>query len=211
MNDERFYDGPVDHDARRSAPAALRNIAPIGEVLGEWLPEHGTVLELASGTGEHALAYARRFARLMWQPSDCHPDALKSIAAWRAVAGLANLSAPVAIDAGSDSWPITHADALVAFNMIHISPWRSTLGMIKGARRLLPRDAPLILYGPWFERGVAAEPSNAAFDADLKRRNPHWGVRVVEEFAEAAAARGLILTERRVMPANNLMLLLRRD
>ena len=206
---ERFYEAPAGDNARRSAPAALRNREPIAEVLREWLPASGLVLEIASGTGEHAMFFADRFPNLEWQPSDVHSDALSSIAAWREAAALPNLRAPIALDAGELAWPIECADAVLSINMVHISPWPSALGLIGGAARLLPANAPLILYGPWLLEGVAAAPSNLAFDVDLKRRDPSWGLRLVEEFAAAAGNRGLDLIETREMPANNLMLLLR--
>ena len=196
-------------DARRSAPAAARNVAPIIAVLDQWLPERGIVLELASGTGEHGVAFARHFAALQWQPSDADPAALASIAAWRAAAGSDNLAAPLMIDVAAREWPVARADAMVAINMVHISPWAAALGLLDGAARLLAPGAALILYGPWIEAGKAVAPSNLAFDADLRRRDPAWGLREVETFTAAAAARGLDLVERRVMPANNLMLLLR--
>ena len=207
---ERFYEAPAGENAHRSAPAALRNREPIAGVLSEWLPASGLVLEIASGTGEHSLFFAERFPALEWQPSDVHPDALGSIAAWRGTAGLANLRAPIAVDAAQQAWPIDQADAVLSINMVHISPWESALGLLDGAARLLPSGAPLILYGPWRQEGVAAAPSNLAFDEDLRRRDPSWGLRQVEEFAAAARERGLELLETRAMPANNLMLLLRR-
>ena len=210
MADERrFYEGEVT-GARRSAPAALRNREAIGEVLKEWLPPEGLVLEIASGTGEHGVYFARRFPRLEWQPSDIHPDAVGSIEAWRAEAALPNLRGPLAIDAASATWPIERADAVLSINMVHISPWASALGLLDGAARLLDRGAPLILYGPWLKDDVPTAPSNLAFDSDLRRRDPEWGLRRVEDLAQAAAERGLRLEEARAMPANNMMLLLRR-
>ena len=206
---ERFYEQPAG-DERRSAPAAARNIAPIIAVLEGWLPTRGTVLEVASGTGEHAIAFARHFPQLDWQPSDANPDALRSIAAWRESQPSANLAEPVALDAGARDWPVERADAIVSINMVHISPWRAALGLLDGAARLLASGSPLILYGPWIEAGVATAPSNLAFDADLRARDAEWGLRTVEDFAAAASERGLALVERRAMPANNLMLLLRR-
>ena len=205
---ERFYEAPAGKSARRSAPAALRNREPIAEVLADWLPPSGLVLEIASGTGEHAVFFAERFPTLEWQPSDVHPDALSSIAAWRDAAALPNLRAPIVIDASEPAWPIARAEAVLSINMVHISPWPSALGLIEGAARLLPADAPLILYGPWLQAEVAAVPSNLAFDADLKRRDPSWGLRLVEDFAGEAEKRGFDLAETRAMPANNLMLLL---
>jgi hypothetical protein len=209
MAGERFYEAPAE-GARRSAPAALRNREPIAGVLREWLPESGLVLELASGTGEHASFFAERFPQLDWQPSDVHPDALASIDGWHAAASLPNLRRPLVIDASSGDWPIDRADAVLSINMVHISPWASALGLLDGAARLLARGAPLILYGPWLSSEVTTAPTNLEFDADLKRRNPEWGLRRVEDFAAAAKERGLRQTEIRAMPANNMMLLLRR-
>ncbi len=211
MSGGRFYEAAVGADARRSAPAALRNREPIADVLREWLPPTGLVLEIASGSGEHAVHFAARFPMLEWQPSDSHPQALESIAAWRAAAeSLPNLRAPLCIDAAAPDWPIDRTDALLSLNMVHISPWAAALGLLDGARRLLGPGAPLILYGPWLEAGVDPAPSNLAFDQDLRSRNPAWGLRQVETFAAAARERGLQLEQRRPMPANNMMLLVRR-
>jgi hypothetical protein len=209
MASERFYEAPAE-GARRSAPAATRNREPIADVLAEWLPPTGLVLEIASGTGEHVVHFAERFPALKWQPSDLHPDALASIDAWRASAGLANVRPAFVLDAASDDWPIEHADAILSINMVHISSWASALGLIEGASRLLARGAPLVMYGPWLSGEVRTAPSNLDFDADLKRRDPAWGLRHVEQFAAAADQRGLGLAETRPMPANNMMLLLRR-
>lgn len=209
MSDERrFYEAPAAGQ-RRSAPAALRNRQPIAEVLGDWLPESGLVLEIASGSGEHAVYFAEHFPGLEWQPSDVHPDALASVASWRESAGLANLREPLLIDAASGSWPIGRAAAVLSINMVHISPWASALGLIDGAARILPDGGPLILYGPWLKDDVDTAPSNLAFDADLRARDPEWGLRRVEDFAAAAAGKGFALQETRAMPANNHMLLLR--
>lgn len=210
MTDERrFYEAPAS-GMRRSAPAALRNREPIAEVLAEWLPASGLVLEIASGTGEHAVFFAERFPALEWQPSDIHGDALESIAAWRDETALPNVREPVALDAASPDWPVDRADAVLSINMVHISPWESALGLLSGASRLLREGAPLILYGPWIKDGAPTVESNLAFDADLRQRDPEWGLRRVGEFATAAAERGLVLEAIRAMPANNLMLLLRR-
>ncbi len=206
----RFYEAPADGDCR-SAPAALRNREPIANVLTDWLPVSGTVLELASGTGEHAVHFARRFPNLDWQPSDVHADALASIAAHRVAADLPNILPPITLDASSPDWSVERADAVLSINMVHISAWTAALGLVDGAARLLSSGAPLILYGPWLQGGVEPAATNLAFDADLKRRDPSWGLRRVEEFAAAAAERGLMLAETRSMPANNLMLLLRRN
>jgi hypothetical protein len=209
MSGERFYESATAGQ-RRSAPAALRNREPIAEVLGEWLPASGLVLEIASGTGEHVVHFAERFPAIEWQPSDIHPDALASIQASRHEAGLENIRPPLVIDAASRDWPIEAADALLSINMVHISPWASALGLLDGAGRLLAPSSPLILYGPWLKRDIPTAPSNVEFDANLKRRNPEWGLRRVEDFERAAEERGLDLAETRPMPANNVMLLLRR-
>ena len=210
MSDRRFYEGPVA-GAQRSAPAALRNREPIAEVLGEWLPPSGLVLEVASGTGEHAVFFAERFPNLEWQPSDLHKDALASIRAWRAEAALPNLREPIVVDAAAGDWPIGRADAVLNINMVHISPWEAALGLLDGASQLLAPRAPLILYGPWLKDDIATAPSNLAFDADLRARDERWGLRRVEDFAAEAELRGLSLEATRQMPANNLMLLFRRD
>ena len=209
MTRERFYEAPLGGDRRRSAPAALRNREPIADVLREWLPKRGLVLEIGSGTGEHAVYFAQRFSGLDWQPSDIHGDALGSIRAWRDSAALPNLREPLTIDAGSPDWPIAHADAVLSINMVHISPWTSALGLLGGAARLLPSGGPLILYGPWISHGRPTAQSNLDFDSELKRRDPEWGLRKVEEFATAAEDH-FELAETRTMPANNMMLLLRR-
>lgn len=209
MSDRRFYESPPEEGARRSAPAALRNRDSIAEVLADWLPESGTVLEVASGTGEHAVAFAERFSNLSWRPSDAHPDALASIAAWRGATSLANLAEPILIDAGIAPWPIDRADAVLNINMAHISPWEASLGLIAGAARILQPGGPLILYGPWLKDDIQTAPSNLDFDAGLKARDPRWGLRRVEDFTATAEQEGFAFIEWRQMPANNLMLLFR--
>ena len=209
MDQRRCYESSAG-GARRSAPAALRNRGAIASVLEDWLPQSGLVLEIASGTGEHAVHFARRFPQLEWQPSDLDEGALTSVAAWRAESGLPNLRVPIRIDAACGDWPIARADAVLSINMVHISPWASALGLLTGAARVLPPGAPLILYGPWLEEGVEPAASNIAFDCDLRNRNPEWGLRRVEDFAAAARDAGFELEERRPMPANNLMLHFRR-
>lgn len=197
--------GDLGKGVRRQAPAAARNVGPIGDVLADWLPPTGTVLEIASGTGEHALAFARRFPSLTWQPSDPDPHALASIEAWRA-GGPGNLLPPVQLDVCEADWLVREADAILCINMVHISPWEASRGLLDGAARLLRKGAPLIFYGPWLEADVVSAPSNLAFDQSLKDRDPHWGLRSVEDFAAEAALRHITLAERRTMPANNIML-----
>jgi hypothetical protein len=209
MSGERFYEAPLGVDRRRSAPAALRNREPIAEVLRRWLPENGLVLEIASGTGEHAVHFAEGFPRLAWQPSDIHADALGSIDAWRKAAVLPNLRPPIVLDASAEDWPVARADAVLSINMVHISAWTAALGLLAGAAHILPSGGPLILYGPWMGDDIGAERSNLDFDSDLKRRNPEWGLRKVEDFAAAGEA-DFELVDKQPMPANNLMLLLRR-
>lgn len=201
--------GDGGNDAKRHAPATLRNRDAIVAVLADWLPPAGTVLEVASGSGEHIVHFAAAFPHLDWQPSDPDPDALTSIAAWSAEAGLANLAPPLMLDAASPDWPPARADALLCINMVHISPWSATPGLFAGAARLLPAGAPLILYGPYVEADVPTAESNLAFDASLRARNPEWGLRDTADVKAAATTAGFALTERRAMPANNLMLLFR--
>ena len=194
-----------------SAPAAIRNREPIAAVLAEWLPPTGLVLEVASGSGEHAVFFAHAFPRLDWQPTDPDPAAVSSIEAWRADSGLANLREPAILDATASTWPVERAEAVLNINMVHISPWKAALGLLDGAAQVLPPSGRLILYGPWIVDGIDTAPSNLAFDADLKRRNPAWGLRRVEDFAHEAETRGLMLSDQRAMPANNRMLLFRRS
>lgn len=198
--------GDLGKGVKRQAPAAARNVEPIGDVLGKWLPASGLVLEIASGTGEHALAFARRFPQVAWQPTDPDPQALISIAAW-ADEGPQNLNRPLQLDVCAPAWPIVRADAILCINMVHIAPWEAALGLLDGAERLLEPAAPLILYGPWLQSGVPTAPSNEAFDLSLRERDPRWGLRLVEDFASEAARRGFQLLERQPMPSNNLMLL----
>jgi hypothetical protein len=209
VNDKRFYEAPVA-GARRSAPAALRNREPIAQVLADWLPRSGLVLEVASGTGEHVVHFAKAFPDLEWQPSDLDVDAFRSIRAWRAETGLANIREPVVIDAAAPDWPLERADAVLNTNMVHISPWSSALGLLDGAARVLEAGAPLILYGPWLSDSLPTAPSNLDFDSDLRRRNPQWGLRKIEDFAAEAGKRDFELVETRQMPANNMMLLFRK-
>jgi hypothetical protein len=195
---------------KRHAPAAGRNREPIAAVLTEELPATGVVLEVASGTGEHGVHFARTFPQLVWQPSDPDPDALASIAAWRDEGALPNLRAPVQLDAAAADWPIARADAVVCINMVHISPVAATEGLLAGSARRLPSGAPLILYGPYLESSVETVPSNLAFDRSLRDRNPDWGLREVAWFDDLAAQSGFRRTRRVAMPANNLTLVYRR-
>ena len=190
---------------RRHAPATERNREPIAAVLAEELPPVGQVLEVASGTGEHCAFFAERFPALSWQPSDPDPESLASIADW--CSGLSNVLPPLALDAAG-AWPATGADAILCINMVHISPWAATLGLLAGARRLLAVGAPLILYGPYRRHGVPTAPSNEQFELWLKGLSPDFGLRYLEDVT--AAAEGFALERVVEMPANNLILLYRR-
>jgi SAM-dependent methyltransferase len=202
--------GPQSCDPRRSAPHVARNAGPIADVLRTVLPERGLVLEIASGTGEHSLHFAREFPQLRFQPSDPDPAALASIEAWRARTGPANLLPPIALDVRAPDWPLAAADAILCINMVHISPWAATLGLLRGAGRLLAAGAPLYLYGPYRRSGVATAPSNEAFDASLRTRDPDWGLRKLEDVVAAAELQGLRLDSVVEMPANNLSVVLRK-
>ncbi|WP_375197680.1 DUF938 domain-containing protein [Sphingobium sp.] len=196
-------------DPRRYAPATERNRDAILAILREELPTSGVVLEVASGSGEHAIHFAAAFPDLDWQPSDSDPAALASIAAWREEAGFANLRPPIRLDATAP-WPMEQADAILCINMVHISPWSATLGLLRGAGACLPPGGLLYLYGPYLRDDVATAPGNLAFDASLKARDPQWGLRRVEEVIAAAEAQELGFDRLVEMPANNLSLLFRR-
>lgn len=196
-------------DARLHSPACERNREPILRVLEAALPTHGLVLEIASGTGMHAAYFAPRLPSIVWQPSDTDAACLASIEAWRSAEPSPNLHAPIRLDVRDERWPIDHADALFNANMIHISPWETTLALFEGAARVLSQGAPLILYGPFMREGRHTAESNAAFDASLRARDPRWGVRELEVVTALARDRGFV--EERVieMPANNLSVVFR--
>jgi hypothetical protein len=198
------------NQAARSAPAAARNREPILLVLRECLPRPAFVLEIASGTGEHAVWFASALSALTWQPTDHDPDALRSIAAWRDMNGLPNLLPPLLLDAAADIWPVAQADAVVAINMVHIAPWSATKGLIAGAARVLTSDGLVFLYGPFREGGVHTSAGNAAFDADLRARDPSWGIRDLDDITAVAGRHGFMAPERVAMPANNLSVIFRR-
>ncbi|WP_374516741.1 DUF938 domain-containing protein [Brevundimonas sp.] len=198
-------------DGALASPATARNTGPILEVLKAHLPARGRVLEIASGAGEHAVAFAGALPGLEWTPSDPSAEARASIAAWAGAAALLNLLAPLALDVLDEAtWPGTSVEAVVCINMVHISPWAATEGLMRLAGRTLRRPGGLlVLYGPYREAEVEMAPSNAAFDESLKARDPAWGLRDREAVTAAAKAEGLAFTLRLEMPANNLMLLFR--
>ena len=194
-----------------ASPAAARNREPILKVLRAHMPRRAQVLEVAAGSGEHAVAFAGALPELEWTPSDPSAEARASIAAWAAEAGLPNLGPALALDVLDEAtWPQGPFGALVCINMIHISPWAATQGLMRLAGRVLPIGGLLATYGPYREAETPLAPSNAAFDESLKARDPSWGLRYRDEVAAAARAEGLALTRRVEMPANNLMLLFRR-
>lgn len=199
---------------KQRAPAASRNREPLRAVLAEELPDSGTVLEIASGSGEHALWFAAAFANLKWQPTDVAPEARQSIAAWRKAEGTPNLLDPVALDASAPGWADGFARqgiaAIVCINMIHISPWEAAEGLFAGAGELLGAGAPLVLYGPYLEPDVATAPSNVVFDESLRQRDPRWGLRDISAVDALAQTNGMARTSRVDMPANNLTLVYRK-
>ncbi len=200
-----------DGDPRLHAPSAVRNRDPILEVLRRHLPQRGLVLEVASGSGEHAVHFARAFPDLVFQPSDPDADARASIDAWVVGQGLANARPAIALDAAADDmWPIASADAVLCINMIHISPWAATVGLMRGAAKVLEKGCVLYLYGPYRRDGAHTAPSNEAFDQSLRALNPEWGVRDLEAVAALAATHGFAAPVVEAMPANNLSLVFQR-
>ena len=175
------------------------------------LPPAGTVLEIASGTGQHVVHFAEALPHLTFQPSDPEPASRASVAAWIAETGAANVRPPRDLDVRSPDWGVAAADAVVCVNMIHIAPWSCTEGLIAGAARLLPANGPLVLYGPFKRDGAHTAPSNAAFDASLRAQDPDWGIRDLEAVEALGEAHGFALDEVVEMPANNLTVVLRKQ
>jgi SAM-dependent methyltransferase len=193
------------------SPAAERNKQPILEVLEPRLPASGTVLEIASGTGQHVVHFARALPRLSWQPSDFDADLLAAASARIAAASLDNVRSPLVLDVCSDVWPLRSVDAVVCINMIHIAPWAATIGLMRGASRVLRAGGPLFLYGPYRREGRHTAPSNEAFDAALRARDPAWGVRDLDDVVACARPHGFELAETLTLPANNLTLVFLRS
>lgn len=201
-------------DPRLRSPSTARNREPILGVLQRVLPPDASVLEIASGSGEHAVFVAGAMPRLTWQPSDPDAAARASIASWIEAEGLSNVRPPRAIDVREGVWGVEGDgpfDAVVAINMIHISPWEATLGLLAGAGRLLRPGGVLYTYGPYMREGRHTAPSNEAFDASLKARDTTWGVRDVADVERAASLQDLTLREIVDMPANNLSLVFVRN
>lgn len=197
-------------DARQRSPATARNRDPILEVLRTVLPAQAYVLEVASGSGEHAVHFAGAMPGWDWQPSDPADAALASIDAWRRHAALDNVRPPITLDVTRDRWPQGPFDAVVAINLCHIAPWETTTCLVSGAAQQLVDHGPLILYGPFMRGGRHTAPSNAAFDRDLRGRDPRWGIRDVGDVTEAAEEQGFALERVAEMPANNLTVIFRR-
>ncbi|MDT0575024.1 DUF938 domain-containing protein [Croceicoccus sp. F390] len=200
----------VEQDARQHAPATMRNREPIAECLLRLLPARGTVLEIASGTGEHARYFASCFPHLEWQPTDSDPAALASIAAWREADPIGNVHPPMVLDASAPDWKVGWAEAILCINMLHISAWTATSGLFCGAERSLQAGQPLIIYGPFLEQDVTTAASNISFDQALRGRDPGWGLRDLSHVDATAKQHGFRRTERVEMPANNLLLVYRR-
>ncbi len=202
-------------ERRLTSPAAARNREPILEVLREVLPPRGVVLEIASGSGEHALHFAKAMPTLHWQPSDTSGSALNSIAAWRETLfhedAPVNLREPIALDARLRPWPVEDFVALVCINLIHIAPWEVAKALFQEAGARLPEGGVFYLYGPFRRDGQHTSESNATFDASLREQNPRWGVRDLEEVIEFAAKHGLALERLVEMPANNLSVVFKRE
>lgn len=197
-------------DNRRYAAATQRNREPILEVLSRVLPPGARVLEIASGTGEHVVFFAAALPQTHWQPTDLGDECLDSIAAWRDSVAAANVAPPVRLDVTAEAWPIGTFDAIFSANLAHIAPWQACRGLMRGAGRHLQRGGVLVLYGPFRIGGEHTAPSNEAFDADLRMRDPAWGVRDLEAVVEEAEANGLLFQQRVAMPANNQTLVFRK-
>lgn len=202
----------VGHSAvKRHAPATLRNRAAITEVLKEVLPSSGTVLELASGSGEHIVHFAQAFPDIAFVPSDHDESALSSIIAWTREAGVGNVAPPLTIDCtSSDRWPVAGLNAIICINMIHIAPWEAAIGLFRGGAAVLNQGAPLYLYGPFFEQDVETADSNRAFNSNLKEINGAFGIRWLSEVDNLAKTYGFVREHRVAMPANNLSLIYRK-
>src|SRR4029077_18727616 len=212
MSDPDHRLAPVAvEDARQFSPSAARNCVPIREVLIRVLPKKGIVLETGSGTGEHVVCFAKALPSLVWLPSDPDGASRTSIEAWMTSEGLTNVRAPVPIDVREEVWGVEHDapfDAMICLNMVHIAPWEAALGLLAGGKRLLRRGGVLFLYGRLMIGGTPTATTNAAFDADLKHRDPGWGVRDVDDIVREAVPNELELREVVNMPANNLSLVL---
>lgn len=198
----------------RLSPAAERNKEPILTVLRQLLPERARVLEIASGTGQHAAWFAAGMPGWTWQPTDLQADALPAIEAWTAETGAANVLPPLRLDVLDAAWPLDSTppyDAVYCANMLHIAPWACCVGLMQGAARHLVPQGLLVTYGPYLENGTPTSPGNLAFDESLRRENAAWGIRRREDVQQEAWRAGFVLRERHAMPANNLLLVWARE
>jgi SAM-dependent methyltransferase len=198
-------------DPRLYRPHVARSREPILDVLRRVLPREGLVLEIASGSGEHVAYFAKELPLLIWQPTDPDAAALASIAAHRAAAGVTNLLPPLRLDVTAQEWPVERADAMMCINMIHISRWAVTEGLITGAERVLRADGVLYLYGPYKIGGRHTAPTNQEFDDRLRAQNTAWGIRDLADVTALAKRHNLALAETVAMPANNLSVIFRRE
>lgn len=201
----------VSADNRPVSPSAERNKGPIADLLKRVLPDQGTVLEISSGTGQHVVHFAREMPHLIWQPSERDAPSLQWISQWMAAEALPNVRAPLHLDVTELPWPTEAAQAVICLNMVHIAPWSATQGLMRGAATLLGQNGILFLYGPYRQDGVPTSPGNEAFDAQLRARNPDWGLRTVEDVASCAMSHGFGAPEIHQMPANNLSLIVRKQ
>ena len=199
----------MSKSARMDFPSTGRNAEPILEVLKTLLPAEGLVVEVASGSGQHAARFAVEFSDLIWQPTDIDPEHRRSIVAWSN--GLSNILKPLDLDATASDWPVARANAVICINMIHIAPWSAGLGLLKGTGKILEPGEVLYLYGPYMIDGAHTSESNAQFDADLKSRHPSWGIRNLADVVSAAVEAGLKLDRTVQMPANNLSVIFRKS
>lgn len=196
-------------EQRRYSAAAARNRTLILDVLRERLPKSGTVLEIASGTGEHIVHFAANCPDLTFQPTDPSADALSSISAWIGAEETVNVRPPIALDVLQQQWPVPDCDAVYCSNMIHIAPWAACEGLIAGSSRILRSGGLLFIYGPFLRSGIETAPGNTAFDLDLRRRDPDWGIRHLDQVSELAANAGFCAPQITEMPANNLFVTFR--
>lgn len=195
---------------KQMSAASDRNKEPILDVLKQVLPETGLVLEIASGTGQHAVHFAGALKGISWQPSDIDPELRESVSAWRDESGLENLLEPIHLDVTADPWPVSEAHAMVCANMIHIAPWEACTGLLDGAGRILPEGGILYMYGPYKVGGRHTSPGNETFDQSLRARDASWGIRNLDDVALEARRRGLHLIKTVQMPANNLSVIYRK-
>jgi cyclopropane fatty-acyl-phospholipid synthase-like methyltransferase len=208
--DSQAYKPHMSKDARRYAPSSARNRDPLLQVLKSLLPQTGTILEIASGTGEHACYFAPAFGTAIWQPTDADESAIASIKAHRQADAPANLAPPLHLNVMEPEWHVGSVDAVLCVNMVHIAPWACCENLLQGCAHVLSPGAPLVLYGPFKQDGAHTAPSNAEFDQTLREQNAEWGIRDIAEIAEAGKARGLTVEDPIAMPSNNLCVILRQ-